>query len=102
MRQRLSQLAPETTAALELAAVAGPRFELAVLADAGGLDQEALLRTVEAGVRSGILEELDEPVPSCRFTHELVRRAVYHRLSRIRRTELHLHVAEALEHVHAA
>jgi tetratricopeptide (TPR) repeat protein len=101
VRQRLSQLAPETAAAVELAAVAGPRFELAVLADAGGLDQEALLRTVEAGVHSGILEELDEPVPSCRFTHELVRRAVYHQLSRIRRTELHLRVGEALEQVHA-
>ena len=41
-RQRLSRLAPETAAMLELAAVTGPRFELRVLAEAAGLDQAPL------------------------------------------------------------
>ena len=39
--------------------------------------------------------------PPCRFTHELVRRAVYDRIAGIRRAELHLRVGEALERVHA-
>ena len=72
-----------------------------MLAEAGGLDHEALVTVIEAGTNSGILEELDDPVPSCRFTHELVRRAVYHQLSRIRRNELHLRVGKALEQIHA-
>ena len=49
-----------------------------------------------------MLEELPEPAPACRFTHELVRRAVYDRITALRRAELHLRVGEALERVHAA
>ena len=75
VRQRLSRLPPETAATLELAAVAGPRFELRVLAEAAGLDQRGLAAAVEEAIRSGLVEELPEPRPACRFTHELVRRA---------------------------
>ena len=44
-----------------------------------------------------MIEELAGPGLSYRFTHELVRRALYDRLSAIRRAELHLRVGEALE-----
>ena len=47
-----------------------------------------------------------EEVPSHRlayqFTHELVRRALYDRMPGLRRAELHLRVAEALERAHGA
>ena len=47
-----------------------------------------------------------EEVPSQRlayqFTHELVRRALYDRMPGLRRAELHLSVAEALERAHGA
>ena len=46
---------------------------------------------------SGMVEELSSQRLACRFTHELVRRALYDRLSRARRAELHLRVGEALE-----
>jgi hypothetical protein len=48
-------------------------------------------------VRSGMLEDPHSPGRSYRFTHELVRRALYDRLSGMRRAELHLRVGEALE-----
>ena len=86
---------------IELAAVAGPRFELRVLAEAAGLDHGALVSSVEEAVRMGMIEELPEPQPACRFTHELVRRAVYDRIPRVRLPELHLRVGEALERIHA-
>ena len=44
-----------------------------------------------------MIEELPSHGLAYRFTHELVRRALYDRLSGMRRAELHLRVGEALE-----
>ena len=101
VQQRLSRLSPETSRMIELAAVTGPRFELRVVAAAAGLDQVALTEAVVHAARDGIIEELPEPVPTCRFTHELVRRAVYDPIQRVRLPQLHLLVGEALEDVYA-
>ncbi|MFI5028915.1 MAG: ATP-binding protein, partial [Solirubrobacterales bacterium] len=95
--QRLSRLAPRTTDLLELAAVAGPEFELAPIRRAAGLAEAEFLVAVEEAVGSGMIEELPSQRLACRFTHEIVRRALYDRLSRLRRAELHLRVGEALE-----
>jgi DNA-binding SARP family transcriptional activator len=102
VQQRLSRLALETGRMIELAAVVGPRFELRLLAAAAGLDQAALTTIVVEAGNSGILEELPAPVPTCRFVHELVRRAVYDRLPRVRLPVLHLSVGEALERLYAS
>jgi DNA-binding CsgD family transcriptional regulator/tetratricopeptide (TPR) repeat protein len=99
--RRLARLGPATTDLLELAAVAGPDFELGVLRPAAGLPDDALAAALEEALRSGMVEELPGPPLAYRFTHELVRRALYDRLSGLRRAELHLRVGEALERVHA-
>jgi tetratricopeptide (TPR) repeat protein len=99
---RLQRLSPATAAIIELAAVAGPRFEPRVLAEASALGQPALVAALAEAVGSGVVEDLPAPAPACRFTHELVRRAVYDRITGIRRAQLHLTVGEALERVHAA
>jgi DNA-binding CsgD family transcriptional regulator len=44
-----------------------------------------------------MIEELASRTLAYRFTHELVRRALYDRLTGVRRAELHLRVGEALE-----
>jgi DNA-binding CsgD family transcriptional regulator/tetratricopeptide (TPR) repeat protein len=95
--QRLSRLAPKTTDLLELAAVAGPEFELEPIRRAAGLSEEELLAALEQAVGSGMIEELRSQRLACRFTHEIVRRALYDRLSRLRQAELHLRVGEELE-----
>jgi len=95
--RRLSRLAPATTTLLELAAVAGPEFDLELVRRAAGLDEPDLLAALEEAVGNGLIEELPSRRLACRFTHELVRRALYDRLSRLRRAELHLRVGEALE-----
>ena len=95
--QRLSRLAPRTIDLLELAAVAGPEFELEPVRRAAGLAEPELLAALEEAVGSGMIEELPSQRLACRFTHEIVRRALYDRLSRLRRAELHLRVGEALE-----
>ena len=103
MRQRLSRLAPETAAT----ARARRRRRAAVRAASARRGRRARpgrprRRRSRRRFASGIVEELPEPAPACRFTHELVRRAVYDRVTGIRRAELHLRVGEALERVHAA
>ncbi len=95
--QRLSRLSPVTTDLLELAATAGSEFELDIVRGAAGLQEPELLAALDEAVRSGMLEELHSPGRAFRFTHELVRRALYDRLSAIRRAELHLRVGDALE-----
>ena len=94
---RLSRLTPMTTHLLELAATAGSEFELDIVRAAAGLGEPELLAALDEAVRSGMLEELPSPGLAYRFTHELVRRALYDRLSGMRRAELHLRVADALE-----
>ncbi len=94
--QRLYRLDATTRDLLELAAVAGTEFELDLLRRAAP-DELERLDELEPAVRSGMIEEVPAPRLTYRFTHELVRRALYDRLSGLRRAELHLRVGEALE-----
>jgi DNA-binding CsgD family transcriptional regulator/tetratricopeptide (TPR) repeat protein len=94
---RLARLAPATTALLELAATAGAEFDLAIVGRGSGFGERELVAPLDEAIRSGMIVELPGRQLSYRFTHELVRRAVYDRLPRVRRAELHLRVGEALE-----
>src|SRR5436190_1997863 len=95
--QRLARLAPATTGLLELTATAGSEFGLDIVRQAAGLSEPELLAALDEAVRSGMIEELPSRRLAYRFTHELVRRALYDRLTGVRRAELHLAVGEALE-----
>lgn len=94
--QRLARLHAGTAELLELAATIGPEFELDLIRRAAGVEERALVAALEESVASGMVEELPGARLACRFTHELVRRAVCDRLSHARRAELHLRVGEAL------
>ena len=94
--QRLARLAPGTTTVLELAATAGSEFELEILRRALALEDIELAAALDEAVRSGMIEEVPSLGLGYRFTHELVRRALYDRLTAVRRAELHLRVGEAL------
>jgi DNA-binding CsgD family transcriptional regulator/tetratricopeptide (TPR) repeat protein len=95
--RRLARLEPSTVQLLELAAVAGGRFDIGVLRRAAGLEDGRLLDALDEALRCGMLEEVPGRGLAYRFAHELVRRALYDRLTGLRRAELHLRVGEALE-----
>jgi class 3 adenylate cyclase/DNA-binding CsgD family transcriptional regulator len=99
---RLSRLAGSTMALLEVAAIVGAEFELAVLREAAGLEDDELYGGLDEAVRAGMIEEVPGAGLSHRFTHELVRRALADGLTSLRRADLHLAVARALEVVNAA
>ena len=94
--QRLARLNTATTDLLELAAVAGREFDLGLLAPAGRADAELQAALAQA-VAHGVLEEVPARPLAYRFSHELVRRAIYDRMPGLRRADLHLRVGEALE-----
>ncbi len=94
--QRLGHLAPATTGLLEIAAVVGYEFGLAAIAPSGLADAE-LQATLGEAIAHGMIEEVPSRGLSFRFTHELVRRALYDRMGALRRAELHLQVGETLE-----
>jgi DNA-binding SARP family transcriptional activator len=96
LRRRLSGLPEQTQAILLVAAVVGREFDLDVIRDVSGLDDETVLDAVEAALLSGLVIE-DTTVGRFRFAHALVREAIYHDLSRARRARLHARVAEALD-----
>jgi DNA-binding CsgD family transcriptional regulator/tetratricopeptide (TPR) repeat protein len=94
---RLARLAPATIELLELAATAGAEFELAIVRRGARLQDRELIAALDETIRSGIVVEMPGRQLAYRFSHELVRRAVYDRLSGVRRAELHLRVGEAIE-----
>jgi DNA-binding CsgD family transcriptional regulator/tetratricopeptide (TPR) repeat protein len=94
--QRLGHLAPATTGLLEIAAVVGNEFELAAIAPSGLADAE-LQAALGQAIAHGMIEEVPSRGLRFRFTHELVRRALYDRMGALRRAELHLQVGETLE-----
>jgi hypothetical protein len=83
---------------LDTASVAGPDFELRVVAQAIGRSELDTLGALEAAARAGLLEET--AADYYRFSHGLVRAALRDRLSRSRRVRIHLQVGEALEAIH--
>ena len=95
--QRLARLRPATSDLLELAATAGAEFDLETLGLAAAVPEAELLSALDEAVRSGMIEELPSRRLAYRFTHELFRRALYDRLTGLRRAELHLRFGEALE-----
>ncbi|MGI5238527.1 BTAD domain-containing putative transcriptional regulator [Dactylosporangium sp. CA-139066] len=98
--RRLSRLPEATRAMLETAAVIGRDVDLLLLEaatedrTAGG--HELVMAALEPAVAAGVLLEVPDGW-DYRFSHALVRDAVYGGLSRLRRARLHRRVGEALE-----
>jgi hypothetical protein len=97
VRGRLDRLDPASRELLRAASVLGPRFRLDVLADTAELPLGVAGRQLGQAYAAG----LADPVASgeARFTHELLRDAVYDELSPGERQHWHARAGLALEHL---
>ena len=100
---RAARLPEEAQRVLRLAAVAGERIDPRVVAVAAGVDGVAVDGVLVAGLdRQLLVERRDAGGPAYAFRHALLCEALADDLVGPERHQAHRHVAEAVEHVHAA
>jgi tetratricopeptide (TPR) repeat protein len=95
--QRVARLSEQCKRALSLAAVLGRDFRFEVLTQVGRFNQDELLDVLEAARAAGVIVEVPDVPGRFSFSHALVRKTLYEKLSRARRIRLHLQIAEVLE-----
>jgi len=76
-------------------------FELRVRRRLTSLPEERLLAALDELLKSGFIAVADNSIPSYRFTHAIIRQALYEETSPDRCVRLHRSIARALEDVYA-
>ncbi|HVU73253.1 MAG TPA: BTAD domain-containing putative transcriptional regulator, partial [Mycobacteriales bacterium] len=97
VQRRLATLSHETNKVLSVAAVFGDEFGLDLVEavpEVAGID---VVEALDDAVKARIVAEVPGAWGVYRFTHALLRQAVYTSLSDPRRVRLHRHVGEAIE-----
>jgi tetratricopeptide (TPR) repeat protein len=100
LRRRLARLPAESVSVLRLAAVIGRDVDVSLLVRAAGLDEEAVIDALEAGLISGMLVESGPG--TVRFSHVLVRETLYAGIPSVRRSRWHGRVADAVAALYPA
>jgi DNA-binding winged helix-turn-helix (wHTH) protein/tetratricopeptide (TPR) repeat protein len=95
VQRRLAMLPPNAHKVLAVAAVIGQEFSREVLVQA--LEAEWRLEPLAEALRSSIVTEVPELLGRYRFTHALVREALYEEIETSERALIHRRVAETLE-----
>ncbi len=99
--RRLSRLSAAANHALEVAAVLGPDFDVAVLQAAAEIAAPTAIETLEAAESARLVVEVAGQRSHYRFSHALIRETLYERLSSARRVSIHRRAAESIEAIHA-
>jgi tetratricopeptide (TPR) repeat protein len=97
---RLAQLSPAARALAQLAATIGRAFTVEVVAEASGVEEEVLVRSLDELWRRRIVRE--QGANTYDFSHDRIRDVAYHEISPAQRRLLHKRVAQALVTLHAS
>ncbi len=99
IQARLTQLSPEAQTLAQLGATIGRSFDVALLAEAAGVGEEAVLLGLDELWQRRIVREVDSV--HFDFSHDRIRDVAYAEISPIKRRLLHRQVANALAVIHA-
>ncbi|WP_238005922.1 BTAD domain-containing putative transcriptional regulator [Dactylosporangium sp. AC04546] len=101
VRDRMAGLDDPARDLLRVAALIGRDVDLRLLSRATGVAVADCLRRLEPLHTLGLLETGPQDPSTLRFAHDLVRESVSETATQQQVTQLHLRVADALEHIHA-
>lgn len=94
---RVDRLGDDTVSVLNIAAVVGLRFDFDLVVALVDLDEDTVLDVLEEATTAALVSEDAGRPGQFSFVHGLVRGALYHDLSAIRRRRLHRRIADVLE-----
>ena len=96
VRRRLARVPPAARSLLTVASVVGREFDVEVVAEAADVAFEDAIGMLEAATAAGlVVDDADDPA-RYRFSHALVRDAVYDDVVRLRRAQIHGRVGDVL------
>ena len=98
VQQRVEQLSMDAQQVLQLAAVAGRRFDFGLLQHLTRFDEQALLRLIKELIAAQLVVE--ESAEQFAFRHALTRQAIYTSMLARERQALHRQIAETLEQLY--
>src|SRR6202023_3276456 len=99
VQQRTDRLSDSARRVLSLAAVAGRRFDFALLQELTRHDEQQLLQLIKELIAAQLVVE--ESAEQFAFRHALTRQAIYAQLLVRERKALHRTVAETMESLYA-
>ncbi|MBA2460865.1 MAG: AAA family ATPase [Actinobacteria bacterium] len=100
--RRLRRLSEDARRLLTLASVLGREFTVDVLAAVSEVRTDAVLDLLDDALAARLLTEAPGAYGRLRFSHALVREALYDELSQFLRIRLHRRAGEALEGIYSA
>lgn len=98
--RRLQRFSDDCRAVLSVASVIGKSFNLRVVSGVTGIRNDTLLDLLDEVTRAGLIDQPMGIAVSYRFTHDLVREAIYDKLSPSQRLSLHADVGRTLERLY--
>ncbi|HYL58689.1 MAG TPA: AAA family ATPase, partial [Candidatus Acidoferrales bacterium] len=102
IRRQLSALPEEAQELLKIAAVIGNEFDANLIANQGEIKAAEVANLLEHAIAAGVVSRSVSASGRYRFSHALIRNAVYDDLSPVERSQLHLQTATSIEELHAS